>query len=208
MQQDVFWNSKNTVEAFYNRPCSSYITNMIDKICDKFNIKNAIDIGCGGGRYSYYLKNKGIEVLAIDKNQAMVDIVSKNNVNAFQYNMSELQINNNTFDLALSIGVIHNAVSENDFKKAVSEISRILVKNGHAIVSIFTDKLITEDLTFLGNHYYTISNNKPPMILYSTEEVLEIFKNNKLVPKEIFDEHVTNVGTGERNVISIYFRKE
>lgn len=208
MQQDVFWNSKNTVEAFYNRPCSSYITNMIDKICDKFNIKNAIDIGCGGGRYSYYLKNKGIEVLAIDKNQAMVDIVSKNNVNAFQYNMSELQINNNTFDLALSIGVIHNAVSENDFKKAVSEISRILVKNGHAIVSIFTDKLITEDLTFLGNHYYAISNNKPPMILYSTEEVLKIFENNKLVPKEIFDEHVTNVGMGERNVISIYFRKE
>lgn len=208
MQQDVFWNSKNTVEAFYNRPCSSYITNMIDKICDKFNIKNAIDIGCGGGRYSYYLKNKGIEVLAIDKNQAMVDIVSKNNVNAFQYNMSELQINNSTFDLALSIGVIHNAVSENDFKKAVSEISRILVKNGHAIVSIFTDKLITEDLTFLGNHYYTISNNKPPMILYSTEEVLKIFENNKLVPKEIFDEHVTSVGTGERNVISIYFRKE
>ena len=114
----------------------------------------------------------------------------------------------NFFDLVLSIGVLHNAVSYNELNKGFSEMSRILRKNGSIILSIFTNDIITDDLTFKGEYLYTIKN-RPPMILLSKDKIRECVEKNGLKIVKILDEHITDVGNGgKRNVYSILLQKK
>lgn len=205
--EDVFWNDKNTVSEFVNRPCSKYITDEIDKICKNKVFMNVIDIGCGGGRYSRYIKNKGFDIVAIDKNIEMVKSVQNIGINAIQCEMSNLPFQNEFFDLALSIGVIHNSTRFCELENSLKEIYRILKDNGQCLVSVFTNKLITNDLCSIGNNEYVFENGRPPMVLISDEEFIELCHQCGFKECRIIDEHITNVGTGERNVLSIHLIK-
>ena len=205
--EDKFWNEKEVVNSFANRPCSKYITDEIDKICLQNQISKVIDIGCGGGRYSKYIKEKNLEVFAVDKNSAMVDIVKECGIDVLRCEMSNLKFKNDTFDLVLSIGVLHNAVSLEEYKAAIKEIYRIMKSNAHCIISVFTNSVITDDLKFIGESKYVFQNGRPPMILLSKDTIIEVFKEEGLEVYSIIDEHITNVGTGERNVLSIHFIK-
>lgn len=206
--QDIFWNNQQTVDSFAARPCSSYITNIIDHILENHHITDVIDIGCGGGRYSLYLKNKNISVLAVDKNNAMVERVKQSGIRAKVCNMTSLPVENNSIDMALSIGVIHNATTKQEYGLAIKEIARTLKIGGFAIVSVFTNKTISEDLTYIGSDKYSLSEGKPPMILLPKAKIIQMFECLGLELIKEIDEHETNVGTGERNVLSLYFRKK
>ncbi len=52
-------------------PLSKYIVSEINEILENKQVQKAIDVGCGGGRYSRYLKQKCIDVLAVDKYKEM-----------------------------------------------------------------------------------------------------------------------------------------
>ena len=110
------------------------------------------------------------------------------------------------FDVILSIGVIHNAVTKEEFEKAISERYRILKRNGKIIFSVFTNDVITDDLTYVGNSIYEV-NGRQPMVLLSKEEINNIFKKYGFKIIKNVDEHVTDVGTGKRNVYSILLKK-
>lgn len=205
--EDEFWNQKNTVLSFANRLCSKYITDEIDRICSTDNIFNVLDVGCGGGRYSRYIKNKRLHVIAVDKNSAMVDIVKNYGIEAIKCKMDNMCFENNTFDLVLSIGVLHNATSLKEYKAAVNEIYRVMKPNAHCLLSIFTNSIITDDLKYIGDYKYIFDNGRPPMILLSKDQILKIFKEQRFIINNIIDEHTTNVETGERNVLSIHLIK-
>lgn len=201
-KNDCFWTKKETGDAFRNRPTSKYITDEIDK----FDVKDkkCIDIGCGGGRYSNYLYNKKAIVLAVDKYPEMFD--HKKNINFITALMNHLPVMNDSYFMALSIGVIHNSVTVSEYEESFREIYRILKKGGVAIISLFTNDIITEDLIKTGNDLYSIIN-RPPMVLYSKDKILALV--NKIGFKDIkaVEEHVTDVGGGKRNVFTITVRK-
>lgn len=203
-----FWNDKEVAKAFTEKKPSRYITKVIDNILYKNKEVKCIDIGCGGGRYSKYLKDKGISVIAVDKYINMAKSLKDNNIKFINASFDNLPVSNNFFDLVLSIGVLHNAVSYNELNKGFSEMSRILRKNGSIILSIFTNDIITDDLTFKGEYLYTIKN-RPPMILLSKDKIRECVEKNGLKIVKILDEHITDVGNGgKRNVYSILLQKK
>ena len=206
--QDKFWNNPQVVEDFSSRPCSKYIVDEVEDILSKNKIETAIDIGCGGGRYSKFLKQRNVDVFSIDKNQAMVEFVKTFNQNAKECDMSKIDAPSESFDLVLSIGVMHNAVTDEQFNSSISEIARVLKPNAYAVVSIFTNKHISSDLTHQGGNLYYLSHEKPPMILCSQEDIVEKFERAGLALDHFVDEHLTDVGTGERNVLSLCFIKK
>ena len=71
--------------------------------------------------------------------------------------------------MALSIGVIHNSVTVEEYEKSLIEIYRILQKGGYALISTFTDDVISSDLTKTRNNTYLI-HNRPPMVLLNKEQ--------------------------------------
>ena len=203
IEDNNFWNKVETRDQFQNRSVSKYITDEIDKLDSESKV---IDIGCGGGRYSRYVKQKGMFVIAVDKYSNMATSLSEENITFMQGCMDNLPIQNNMFNVILSIGVIHNAVTLDEYEKAISEMYRILKKNGLIIFSVFTNDVITDDLTYVGNSRYEI-NERQPMILLSKEEINNLFHKYGFKIIKNVDEHITDVGSGKRNVYTILLKK-
>ena len=201
-ESNCYWKEESVGKSFRDRLPSKYITDQIDIL----NIKNTkcIDIGCGGGRYSKYLKEKGANVLAIDKNIEMFDHNCQ--INFIEGLMNHIPVVDNSYELALSIGVIHNSVTLNEYQESLSEIYRILKKDGYAIISTFTDDIITSDLIKTGENTYSIKN-RPPMVLLSKKEINKIISNIGFKLVKIVDEHITDVGSGNRYVYTIFIQK-
>lgn len=207
---DAYWKQDDTNKLFYTRKPSEYITNEIDMILKENIIKNAIDIGCGGGRYSKYMAKKGIDVIAIDKNIEMFKYSEKEENKKITYRygrMSNIAEDNEKFDFIISIGVIHNATSNSEYIKSFKEIYRLLKKGKKAIISVFTNDIITTDLVKIEENLYSIKD-RPSMILMSKEQIKDILdKIGFTIIKEI-DEHITDVSEeGKRNVWSITIQK-
>lgn len=53
----------NYQESTYNNK----VNNLLIEFINKYNVKNAIDLGCGSGNETVYMVHHGIEVLSIDK---------------------------------------------------------------------------------------------------------------------------------------------
>ena len=203
IEDNVFWNKDEIRNQFQNRKVSKYITDEIDKF--DLNLK-VIDIGCGGGRYSRYVKEKGMFVIAIDKYSNIATSLTDDNITFMQGCINNLPIQNNMFDVVLSIGVIHNAITLDEYEKSISEMHRILKSDGKIIFSVFTDDIISDDLTFVGNSKYEI-NGRQPMILLSKEEINNLFNKYGFKVIKTIDEHITDVGSGKRNVYTILLEK-
>ena len=203
IDENIFWKRSSTIESFSNRPPSKYITHEIDKVLKKDNI--ALDIGCGGGRYSKYISDAGGKVIAIDKYCEMAE--NMKNIDFLKSNMDDLPFKDQMFDLVLSIGVWHNAQSFQELEKSIKEAYRVLKDYGYCIVSIFTNDIITDDLVACQNSLFLIKNREP-MILLSKENVQKLIRENHFQIVKIIDEHITDVGTGKRNVYSLLLKKE
>lgn len=197
-----FWENENVGESFRTRKPSKYITDQIDAL--NVSDKKCIDIGCGGGRYSKYLHQMKANVLAIDKYQEMFDHSSS--INFVQCKMDNIPVVENSYYLALSIGVIHNAITIEEYKNSLKEIYRILNKDGYAILSTFTNDVITSDLIKIGENTYLIKD-RPPMVLLSKEQIQDYVSEVGFTIIKIVDEHITDVGSGERNVYTILIKK-
>lgn len=203
IKDNEFWNKSETRDQFQNRNVSKYITDEIDKLDSDLKV---IDIGCGGGRYSRYVKQKGMFVIAIDKYSNMATSLLEDNITFMQGCIDNLPIQDNMFDIILSIGVIHNAVTLEEYEKSISEMHRILKENGKVIFSVFTNDVITDDLTFVGNSRYEI-NERQPMVLLSKKEIDDLFVKYGFKILKNIDEHITDVGSGKRNVYTILLEK-
>lgn len=201
-----FWQQEETAKEFAERPVSSYIVNEIEEIANHHSIQKVIDIGCGGGRYARYLKQHGFEVLAVDKYKEMAVSLKEENIPFVQSNMDAIPAKANEFDMILSIGVIHNATTKQEWKDTIKEFYRILKQEGYVILSVFTNDVITEELEDKGNGIYHIVG-RPPMVLLSKQEIQKTIEENGFYIEKIVEEHITDVGIGKRNVYTIRLRK-
>lgn len=207
-----FWKDEHTNLLFYNKEPSQYITDIIDKLILENKIENAIDIGCGGGRYSKYLASKNIKTTAIDKNVEMFKYCSREDISKISFkveSMDALSEKANCYDLALSIGVLHNATSIKELTNALKEINRVLKKDGYAIISIFTNDVITSDLIQVNESDLYLVKNRQPMILLSKDKIKAILNDTNFNIISIVDEHITDVGgDGRRNVWTVLLQKQ
>lgn len=128
------------------------------------------------------------------------------NINFIQASMDNIPVDSESFEMILSIGVIHNAVTKDEFINTIKEFKRILKNNGYVILSVFTNDVITDDLTYLGKDTYAVID-RPTMVLLSKDDINKIIKENGFCIEKKIDEHVTDVGIGKRNVYTIRFRK-
>lgn len=201
----LFWQEQTTNIEFSNKEPSKYITDVLEKIYLKN--KNCIDIGCGGGRYTRYLQKRDANVLAIDKYPEMIGDVYSQKINFINCDMNNIPVKSNSYDLILSIGVIHNAVTVDEFYESIKEIYRIANEESNIILSLFTNDVITDDLIEYGPNLYKIKN-RPPMVLFSKEQIKKILKENNLKIVKVIDEHITDVGGGKRNVYTLLLEKQ
>lgn len=109
-----------------------------------------LDVGCGRGLMLIGAAKRlstgkafGIDIwqsedLSGNKMEATLDNCRIENVEdrteIKTADMRELPFADNTFDIILSCSAIHNLYNENDRKKAIAEIARVLKPGGHALI--------------------------------------------------------------------------
>lgn len=200
-----YWENEQTSKLFEERPCSKYITDEIDTIIKKDSC--CLDIGCGAGRYSKYLKSKGVKVISIDKYPNMSAPLKNSDIKFFEATFDNVPLDDECCDNILSIGVLHNAVTPSEYKNGIIEMYRLLKKGGHAIISIFTNNIITSDLNLINKNCYSVIN-RPPMVLYSEDEINHFFEETGFKIEKVVDKHITDVGNhGARYVYSFIVSK-
>ena len=95
-----------------------------------------LDLGCGDGYYSRYLKKRGAEVVGVDLSNDMINLAKKTtkkeNLEIPFYKMDGkyLDFSDNFFDIVLTVVVLQHVIDENALNTLLEEISRVLVGGG------------------------------------------------------------------------------
>ena len=203
-----FWENQKIIDEFSNKKISEYIEVFLKDLFKRESIKNALDIGCGAGRYSFYLLNQGINVTAIDRHEKLAFRLKDTKACFIPAEMDKLPLKSDFFDLVLSIGVLHNALSVQEFQNSISEVARVLKTKKIFVCSVFTDDVISKELKKTDTPFLFLTKDKLPMLLLSKKHINNELQKNKLIKICDLNEHVTNVGTGLRNVYTFVCQKK
>ncbi len=205
-----FWDKE--VKNFSNDDPSEYLLNFFSQIKKRKNRK-ILDLGCGAGRNTLMLCKLGFKVYGCDLNREMVletrrklPVHFKNNI--IICDIVSLPYYDNFFDFVLSNGIFHNAVSFQDFEKAISETTRILKVRGSLVVNVFImDPTLKGNLKVIPqSKKLYLTQEKLPMVLLSLEELISVFKKKKLYLQS-YGTRKVEIATGERKVFKGVFKK-
>ncbi len=167
----------------------------------KMGYKRILDIGSGYGKHSIYLSENDFSVTSIDINIQAIEWVREyidrkgiSNINLIQANINDLPFKNDIFDGIICSSVIHHQNLEG-IKNSISEIYRVLKKDGHILIdfmSLNDDSFGLgkegEKNTFIGSregeedipHYYT-----------DIDELKELFKDFRDIKVLENEYHIT-----------------
>ncbi len=100
--------------------------------------KNILEIGCGDGYGAAYLAQVALKVVGIDYEEEVV-LKAQNkykapNLSFLSMDATELQFQDNSFDIACSFQVIEH-IPEDQLLKYLQEIKRVLMKDGESYLS-------------------------------------------------------------------------
>lgn len=120
--------------SFDDKTINKIAAEYFDIVDEKMVNKNsyAIDIGCGTGRWTKYLSKYAGFVECVDPSQALLaaDVLLKDvdNIRLTQASTESLPFADETFDFAMSIGVLHHIP---DTQKAMADCVKKVKRGGH-----------------------------------------------------------------------------
>ncbi len=113
-----------------------YFDIVTDEILDKESI--ALDIGCGSGRWTYYVSQRAKHVYSIDPSQAILaaDHLLKGveNVSLCQASLDDMPFADEQFDFAFCLGVLHHVP---DTAEGLKACVRKVKKGGYFLVYLY-----------------------------------------------------------------------
>lgn len=97
-----------------------------------------LDLGCGSGRWSKYLADKVKFIEAIDPSKAVISasvlLNDLQNVRVTQASVDNIPFDDNSFDFAMSLGVLHHIP---DTKKALLNLVEKTKIGGHVLLYLY-----------------------------------------------------------------------
>jgi len=97
-----------------------------------------LDVGCGNGKYMNYRDD--IDMKGIDISIKLVDICKKKGYDVKNASMTSIPYPNDIFDGVIVIASYHHLDNNEDRKKTLDEIYRILKKDGIAFIEVWSNE--------------------------------------------------------------------
>jgi ubiquinone/menaquinone biosynthesis C-methylase UbiE len=103
---------------------------------DEFQSNTEIlDIGCGNGKYMNYRDD--INIKGIDISTNLIEICKKKGFDVIKAPMTDIPFTDNKFDGIICIASYHHLNNDDDRKKTLDEIYRILKPGGIAFIEVW-----------------------------------------------------------------------
>jgi tRNA (uracil-5-)-methyltransferase TRM9 len=129
-------------ESWYRfRHWSRFTTELADMAC-RWQMGKLLNVGCAHGADFLPFKEK-FELYGVDFSSQMLELAGKY-ANKFNFKVelaladaSYLPYADNTFDYAIAIAVYHNIRGDEQRRKALSELKRVLKPGGKAFITVW-----------------------------------------------------------------------
>lgn len=101
-----------------------------------------IDVGCGEGRFTRMLKGQGVDAVGLDYTTGLIETAKARDPKGhyIRANAEQIPFKDNLFDLVVSYLVLIDVI---DFRKAISEMVRILQPGGKLVVANLSSFITT-----------------------------------------------------------------
>jgi SAM-dependent methyltransferase len=138
-----FWETEEAVERFAARDPDVRLVALLDAQDDPAGFR-VLDLGCAAGRNAVLLAERVFDLQALDASSALVErtrerlapILGRENAESRVRvgRMEQLaDFPDASFDLVVALGVLHQAQSGAQWKRAVAEVARLLVRGGRLL---------------------------------------------------------------------------
>ncbi len=208
-----FWNNHNIVGYFRDKPADYRIRERLEKLdhSERKTMK-ALDLGCGGGRHTELLVELGFQTHIIDPNPKMLYTTTKRVGSGALKSvrrgvMTKLPYLDNTFDVVITTGVLHQAHSISEYELAIHELSRIVKKSGIVCLNIFTSKVIDESMKKTNRMFAYQTKEGLSMTLLDKRCFYEMMAWGGFSLENEIAEDVVSENTGPRSVLRCNFIK-
>jgi SAM-dependent methyltransferase len=96
----------------------------------------ALDVGCGTGALAAALAAAGYEVTGVDPSEGMLDVMRERapDVQAVQGSGTSLPFADDSFDVVLSVAVMHHIAAAEDVRATLAEMVRVVKPSGRVLV--------------------------------------------------------------------------
>lgn len=133
---------KMDIETFYNTIADEFdktrvrLWPCVISFLDEFQSNAEIlDIGCGNGKYMNYRDD--INIKGIDISTNLIEICKKKGFDVIKAPMTDIPFTDNKFDGIICIASYHHLNNDDDRKKTLDEIYRILKPGGIAFIEVW-----------------------------------------------------------------------
>jgi SAM-dependent methyltransferase len=95
-----------------------------------------LDVGCGTGVLAERLADNGYEMTGLDPSAGMLDVMRKrtSTVRAVLGSATEMPLDDSSFDLALSVAVMHHIADPGAVRKTLAEMVRVVRPGGAVLI--------------------------------------------------------------------------
>ena len=136
------------------------------------NKSKALDIGVGGGRYTMYLTNNGIETVGMDTAIIPLKYASERvDAKFVRASATDLVFKKDSFDLVICIGLLHHFEDE-VLERALDEISDVVKPGG-----IFVFDVKNKMNPVVWYNYKKENNIKFTLKVRTTREMIKLVEN-------------------------------
>jgi SAM-dependent methyltransferase len=94
--------------------------------------RRVLDVGAGRGELAERIKNEGIEVVALDQSERMVELTRERGVEAVVGDVQSLPFDEATFDVVVANFMLYHVP---DVHRALAEIARVLRPGGRLVAA-------------------------------------------------------------------------
>lgn len=178
--------TNKNIEKYYDNTENEMPNYTVKKFIE-LNVEpgNAVELGCGAGRDTVYLIRNGWNVLAIDREDVEIRIVSKLLVEEleqfefFKQRFEAIKLENSNLVVANFSLPFCN---KNNFKELWDKINHSILKDGYFVGNFLGDK-------------DEWKNAKEKMTFLTKDQVMELFRNFEIVEfKEVEKDGLTELG--------------
>ncbi len=95
-----------------------------------------LDLGCGTGALAQRLEDRGFEMTGVDPSDGMLEVLRRRapRVGAVQGSGSALPFEDASFDLVLTVAVLHHIADPADVRLTLAEMVRVCARGGRILI--------------------------------------------------------------------------